>query len=240
MSDADSSKTGKIDEIKDKEPDSSWYFITHLPVSGLFLVLLSLCGLWMVINYIDVPTPGEKPGILLSILLLFVVGLIAYFGCRIVLKDAYIPAPTIAERDRSLLEPLISEGNQKAIDEYVRLASLTGVTGSATKLGLTGLPLVTVALTMIFAALAIYRPDLEFMDLTKLTLGAFIGSFVQRSNSNQAVLEAKVQALAPPQVAGDAKAAAEKAAADAKAAAEKAAADAKAAAETQQGKEGTV
>ena len=40
------------------------------------------------------------------------------------------------------------------------------------------------ALTLIFAALALLPTDPEsqksFFDLTKLTLGAFIGSFVQR------------------------------------------------------------
>ena len=66
----------------------------------------------------------------------------------------------------------------------MRLSSLSGFTGTFTKLGLTGLPLATVALTLIFAALALLPVGLEgqksFFDLTKLTLGAFIGSFVQR------------------------------------------------------------
>ena len=51
-------------------------------------------------------------------------------------------------------------------------------------IGLTGLPLTTVILTLVFAAIALLPIDAEskksFMDLTKLTLGAFIGSFVQR------------------------------------------------------------
>ena len=76
------------------------------------------------------------------------------------------------------------EGKTESIDQYVRLCSLSGFTGTFTKLGLTGLPLTTVALTLIFAALALLPTDPEsqksFFDLTKLTLGAFIGSFVQR------------------------------------------------------------
>jgi hypothetical protein len=45
-------------------------------------------------------------------------------------------------------------------------------------LGLTGLPLATIGLTLFFSLLAIQYPN--FMDLAKLTLGAFIGSFVQK------------------------------------------------------------
>ena len=78
----------------------------------------------------------------------------------------------------------MQEGKTESIDQYVRLCSLSGFTGTFTKLGLTGLPLTTVALTLIFAALALLPTDPEsqksFFDLTKLMLGAFIGSFVQR------------------------------------------------------------
>lgn len=69
-----------------------------------------------------------------------------------------------------------------------RLSSLGGATGTATKLGLTGLPLATVGLTIFFSVVALFdsRADGGFMDLAKLTLGAFIGSFVQRAVSTQA------------------------------------------------------
>jgi len=63
-------------------------------------------------------------------------------------------------------------------------SSLSGFTGTFTKLGLTGLPLTTVGLTLLFALFALLPLGAEsqksFFDLTKLTLGAFIGSFVQR------------------------------------------------------------
>jgi hypothetical protein len=62
------------------------------------------------------------------------------------------------------------------------LSSLSGTTGTATKLGLTGLPLATVGLTIFFSVIAIFGVD-GFLDLAKLTLGAFIGSFVQRNIS---------------------------------------------------------
>lgn len=113
---------------------------------------------------------------------------IFYAGTRIIISA--IRTDVIPERDRQLLEPLISSANDRAIEQYVRLSSLTGMTGTATKLGLTGLPLLTVALTLIFSALEIYTPQGGFLDLAKLTLGAFIGSFVQRTATAQAVTEA--------------------------------------------------
>ena len=67
----------------------------------------------------------------------------------------------------------------------MRLSSLRGFTGTFTKLGLSGLPLATIGLTLFFAMLALLPLDTEsqrsFFDLTKLTLGAFIGSFVQKA-----------------------------------------------------------
>jgi hypothetical protein len=66
----------------------------------------------------------------------------------------------------------------------VRLSSLSGATGTATKLGLTGLPLATVGLTIFFSAISIFGAQ-GFLDLAKLTLGAFIGSFVQRAVSGE-------------------------------------------------------
>ena len=46
-------------------------------------------------------------------------------------------------KTEQLLEDLIRDGNEKGIDQYVRLSNLSGTTGAATKLGLTGLPLAT-------------------------------------------------------------------------------------------------
>jgi len=72
----------------------------------------------------------------------------------------------------------VKDGKEDPISQYIRLTSLTGFTGTFTKLGLTALPLATIALTLFFSVLAISYPP--FMDLAKLTLGAFIGSFVQK------------------------------------------------------------
>jgi hypothetical protein len=90
------------------------------------------------------------------------------------------PNRVINKHEWASLEDKVQAGEEKAVDQYIRLTSLTGITGVFTKLGLTGLPLATIGLTLIFSALA--ASNNEFMDLAKLTLGAFIGSFVQKQS----------------------------------------------------------
>jgi hypothetical protein len=91
----------------------------------------------------------------------------------------------IRPEDRQKIWPLISEPKPEAIDQYIRLASLSGFTGAFTKIGFTGLPLATVGLTLLFVVLALLnQTDIQvtttLFDMAKLTLGAFIGSFVQK------------------------------------------------------------
>ncbi|MEP3114467.1 hypothetical protein [Nisaea sp.] len=111
-----------------------------------------------------------------------IAAIFAYVFGKSLLKSAgATSAPVIPDRDRQLLEPLVTKPNAEAIDQYIRLASLGGFTGTFQKLGFSGLPLATITLTVIFALLASFENETEhFIDLTKLTLGAFIGSFVQR------------------------------------------------------------
>jgi hypothetical protein len=116
--------------------------------------------------------------------LFFITVISAYIGYKLVVASGASPENPIPPANYRLLAPLITDGKAESIDQYVRLSSLSGFTGTFTKLGLTGLPLTTVILTLIFAIIALLPVDAEskksFMDLTKLTLGAFIGSFVQR------------------------------------------------------------
>jgi len=88
------------------------------------------------------------------------------------------PAPVVDRGEWNALEEEIKAGREESITQYVRLRSLTGFTGLFTKLGLTGLPLATIGLTLFFSIM--YLRDAQYMDLAKLTLGAFIGSFVQK------------------------------------------------------------
>jgi hypothetical protein len=75
--------------------------------------------------------------------------------------------------------------------------TLTGGVGIFQKNDLTGLPLVTLGLVVFFAdGVLVTESSSEtfkaFLDFTKLTLGAFIGSFVQRqvgSRSRKAELQ---------------------------------------------------
>lgn len=88
------------------------------------------------------------------------------------------PGPVVSPGEWATLGPEVKAGREDPISQYVRLRSLTGFPGLFTKLGLTGLPLATIALT-IFFSLMFYGSE-SFLDLAKLTLGAFIGSFVQK------------------------------------------------------------
>ncbi len=88
----------------------------------------------------------------------------------------------IPRGEYELLAQLIKDGNEKAITEYIRLSSLSGATGTFTKIGLTGLPLATIVLTIILAILGLIAKDNsnKLFDFAQLTLGAFIGSYVQK------------------------------------------------------------
>lgn len=100
------------------------------------------------------------------------------FGIRLLFGANKGAAEIIPAKDRQLLEPLIQSSNKEAINQYVILSSLTGFTGTFQKIGFSGLPLATVTLTLVFSLLSFF--NIEFMELAKLTLGAFIGSFVQK------------------------------------------------------------
>jgi hypothetical protein len=117
-------------------------------------------------------------------IVLLLVGIVcALLGLRLLTTTQNALARTIPRDDLPMIEEAVKQGKSDAIDQYVRLRSLTGWAGTFTKLGVTGLPLVTVVLTLIFAFIALLQvpTSKDFLDLAKLTLGAFIGSFVQRN-----------------------------------------------------------
>lgn len=106
----------------------------------------------------------------------------ATLGKRLLTTVRLSELRTIPREDLHLVAEAVMQGKSEPIDQYVRLRSLTGLSGNFTKLGVTGLPLTTVLLTLVFALISLFPlPQAkEFLDLAKLTLGAFIGSFVQR------------------------------------------------------------
>jgi hypothetical protein len=139
--------------------------------------------------------------------LLFVTTIASGFiGYKLVVAAGASPENPIPPSNYTLLAPLIHEGKAESIDQYVRLSSLSGFTGFFTKLGLTGLPLTTVALTLFFAMLALLpigdESQKSFFDLTKLTLGAFIGSFVQRQVEQRRASEPKGDEARAPAASG--------------------------------------
>jgi hypothetical protein len=128
---------------------------------------------------------GENIYDYLPELILFVVGTTStIMGINLIRAaglSAIAPNVVINPKEWSELSASIKEGKEDAVTQYIRLTSLTGLTGLFTKLGLTGLPLATIFLTMFFSLL--YLKDDKYLDLAKLTLGAFIGSFVQKQIS---------------------------------------------------------
>lgn len=99
-------------------------------------------------------------------------------GIKLLRAVGFVTPEVIPPQDRILLQNAITEQKGEAISLYVHLSSLSGITGAFTKLGLSGLPLATIGMTLILAIFGLFNP--QFVDLTKLTLGAFLGSFAQR------------------------------------------------------------
>jgi hypothetical protein len=119
----------------------------------------------------------------------------ASLGRRLLTTVQLAQARTIPSDDLELIRQAVMDGKSEPIDQYVRLRSLSGIAGNFTKIGLTGLPLTTVFLTLVFSLIALLpiAQAKDFLDLAKLTLGAFIGSFVQRQ-----VEQRQQQSLLPP------------------------------------------
>jgi hypothetical protein len=166
-------------------------FIFSSVISLAAIVVILLAPLIApVLGYIT--TPEEYPATLTQLIIrkadLILLFVVAIF-CAVVGRSlvTYVPLSsirTIPEDDFDLVSEAVREGKPEPIDQYVRLRGLTGFSGAFQKLGITGLPLTTVALTLIFSGISVAietgASEQPFLDLAKLTLGAFIGSFVQR------------------------------------------------------------
>jgi hypothetical protein len=101
---------------------------------------------------------------------------------------------------KALLGPSL-EKSSDPIGDWTRLSGLVGGTGVFRKLEVSGMPLATILMTILFCVLsAVVDPFLRamdilnstadlskgFMDMAKLTLGAFIGSFVTKGSAREA------------------------------------------------------
>jgi hypothetical protein len=164
-----------------------------LAASGVCLVMASV-GSFVAIIYIEFRSGAQNYGVgknwlglvsaQSSTIVLLIIGVVcALLGLRLLTTTQNALARTIPKDDLVMIQDAVIAGKAEPIDQYVRLRSLAGWAGTFTKLGITGLPLVTVVLTLIFSLIALLpvAKATEFLDLAKLTLGAFIGSFVQRN-----------------------------------------------------------
>lgn len=110
---------------------------------------------------------------------------VALLGVKLVRAGGLAPSdplPVVNQKEWDVLAVAITENKDDPIGQFIRLSSLTGATGWFTKLGLSGLPLATIGLTIFFALISLFGGDDEerFYQLTQITLGAFVGSFVQK------------------------------------------------------------
>lgn len=123
------------------------------------------------------------PAKALNLILLIIGFVTARMGRRLITTVRVTDTKTIPVDDLPLVREAVIKGSSEPIDQYLRLRSLSGFAGNFTKLQVTGLPLTTVFLTLVFSAIALLpiseKLGGQFLDLAKLTLGAFIGSFVQ-------------------------------------------------------------
>ncbi|MCW8914950.1 MAG: hypothetical protein OQK24_03735 [Magnetovibrio sp.] len=160
-------------------------FTGYIMLIGSLGLLVILAYQYLKRDYIKSPGDGQDAwnwflqNFTGDILIFLSAVFLSFIGIRLLGAVGKGTVTVIPSDDRELLEPLISEPNEKAIKQYVVLSSLSGFTGTFQKIGFSGLPLAMVTLTLVFSILSFF--NWEFMELAKLTLGAFIGSFVQKS-----------------------------------------------------------
>ena len=173
--------------------------MTALVYGGLLFLAASLASVgglirWT-IRYVGLPPYQPRQGIPFSaaemfnyyiafffnpVLLFFVVLVCAFVGYMMLRAAGAAGRETLPRQDYALLSHLVTEEKEKGIDLYVMLQSLTGTIGMFTKLWISGLPLATIVLTIIFSLLGLASGEAKLLDLANLTLGAFLGSYVQR------------------------------------------------------------
>lgn len=161
---------------------SSWWGLNSISVAGLLFIYSSVVIFGAVV-YLLIKEPNRTSleqmysELLLSVIAAFVaflgVGLVRVAGLA-----SSVPNSVINPTEWEILKDEVKSGKEDAITQYIRLSSLSGLTGGFTKLGLQGLPLATIGITLFFCLLSL--KDEKFLELAKLTLGAFIGSFVQK------------------------------------------------------------
>src|SRR5262249_24783604 len=90
-----------------------------------------------------------------TIALLFIGWVAASLGKRLLTSLRLVDTRTIPYEDLPLVRRAVIDGKSEPIHQYVRLRSLSGMSGNFTKLGVTGLPLTTVFLTLVFSCVSL-------------------------------------------------------------------------------------
>ena len=131
------------------------------------------------------------------------ISILAVFTGYLLLRAAgSLNKQVIPQEDYGILAEALLHDKNKTIEYYIKLSSLTGVMGKFTQLGLSGLPLATVLITLFFSLLSIWVEDpgksASFFDLAKLTLGAFLGSYVQRQIQTDPSLATQIPTVQAP------------------------------------------
>jgi len=118
------------------------------------------------------------------------IGILSFIFGYIMLRKPKVPESHIALLKHSL------EKSEDPIADYQVISESSGAPGFFNNLGITGLPLATVTITILFCLLAIMSYGINaignapiipedfpklVLELSKLTLGAFIGSFVAKA-----------------------------------------------------------
>lgn len=166
-----------------------------LVYSGLLFMFISMCSfagiVWWLFKFGGMmPWSAERGstelmwyvgGYMPAIIMFLSAIICAVVGYNLLSAAGAATKEVIPRNDYELLSALVAEEKEKGIDLYVRLNSLSGPTGFFTKIGITGLPLATIALSLIFTLLGLTQTTgTKLFDLANLTLGAFLGSYVQR------------------------------------------------------------
>jgi len=115
-------------------------------------------------------------------LALFATAILSVTVGFILLRISRIQGGVVPEQDRQLLKQILDKNPENGIEKYIELREISGSTAFLNKMHLSGLPLATIGLTILFTILGLFVPAL--FDLAKLTAGAFIGSYVQRQQKN--------------------------------------------------------
>jgi hypothetical protein len=172
------------------------YVIAYSGLLFMFVSIVSFAGIVWWLTRIGASISSEEalvPSQLMAkftiaympTIIMFLSGIItAIVGSALLNTAGAAGRDVISKQDYPLLSGLIRAEKEKGIDLYIRLNGLTGLPGFFTKVGISGLPLATIGLTAFFTLFGLLpNANSKLFDLANLTLGAFLGSYVQRQIS---------------------------------------------------------